>query len=92
MARTSPELPATVEMTQNEINTLIILQNPKGYKPGDVPTIGAAVSWIADLGGYTGKSSGGPPGTITIGRGLSRLQQAIKALEAAARWDARKTD
>jgi len=92
LARNSPELPATVELTQNEINTLIILQNPKGYKPGDVPTIGTAVGWIADLGGYTGKSSGGPPGTITIGRGLSRLQQATKALEAAARWDAKKTD
>ena len=41
--------------------------------PDSVPTIAQAVRWIADLGGYTGKSSGGPPGSTTIGRGLERL-------------------
>ncbi len=28
------------------------------------------------MGGYTGKSSGGPPGAQTIGRGLQRLLMA----------------
>ena len=68
-------------MTRHEIDALIILQKPKGYKHGDVPTIGEAVRWIADLGGYTGKSSGGPPKTIVIGRGLSRLQDVARVIE-----------
>ena len=40
---------------------------------------------IADLGGYTGKSSGGPPGTITIGRGLQRICDAAELLEQMER-------
>ena len=35
----------------------------------DIPTMATAIRWIAELGGYTGKSSGGPPGATTIGRG-----------------------
>jgi hypothetical protein len=45
-------------------------------------TIGAAVEWIARLGGYTGKSSGGPPGAITIGRGLERLKDYVEGARA----------
>jgi hypothetical protein len=43
--------------------------------------MGEAVLWITQLGGYTGKSSGGPPGAITIGRGLDRLKERAEALE-----------
>ena len=42
------------------------------------PTISDATRWIAELGGYTGKSSGGPPGTITIARGLEKLAIAAE--------------
>jgi hypothetical protein len=88
LARTSPELPATVELAENEINTLILLQKPNGYKPGDVPTIGEAVLWIAELGGYIRRASAGPPGTIVIGRGISQLQLSTKAVETAAHCNA----
>ena len=37
-------------------------------------TIGQAVTHIAEIGGYIGKSSGGPPGSTTIGRGFERIQ------------------
>ncbi len=47
-----------------------------------MPTIAEATLWIAEFGGYTGKSSGGPPGSITIGRGLERLLIAAEVLEA----------
>ena len=29
-----------------------------------MPTIAQAIIWLTDLGGYTGQSSGGPPGTL----------------------------
>ena len=38
--------------------------------------------WLAELGGYTGKSSGGPPGTITISRGLAKLRAGADAIAA----------
>jgi len=37
---------------------------------------------LAELGGYTGKSSGGPPGTITISRGLAKVRAAADAIAA----------
>lgn len=82
LARRSPDLPASVEFGQQEIDTLIILTKPKGYKRGDMPTIADTVLWLANYGGYTGKSSGGPPGTIVLGRGLARLRDAVAMFEA----------
>jgi hypothetical protein len=78
LARMTPEAPASEELSQAEIDTIIGLKKPKGYKMGDMPTIGLAVRWIADLGGYTGRSSGGPPGSIVIGRGLFWIAPAVQ--------------
>ena len=77
LARTQPDAPATIELSKLELKALRAAKTR--YKsrvetiPRGVPSIAQAVRWIADLGGYTGKSSGGPPGSITIGRGFERL-------------------
>lgn len=81
LARTKPDLPATVEFNRYEIDAVILQRKPKGYHRGSTPTIGLVVGWVADLGGYTGKSSGGPPGSIVIGRGLRYIQGAVDVLE-----------
>jgi hypothetical protein len=73
LARTTPDLPATVELTRHEIDATILYRKPKGIRRGATPTIGTVVGWIADCGGYTGKSSGGPPGAIVISRGLEAI-------------------
>lgn len=78
LARTDPKAPATVELHQDEIDTLILLRRPQNFELGDVPSIGLAVRWLADLGGYTGKSSGGPPGSIVIARGLYSIALAVQ--------------
>ncbi len=52
--------------------------------PDVVPTIEQATRWVAEIGGYTGKSSGRPPGSITIRRGLELLAPAAQ-LHAAMR-------
>lgn len=76
LARTKPDTLASEVFTDVEIRALIAFK--RKYKkrtetiPDDVPTISTAVRWLAELGGYTGKSSGGPPGSVTIGRGLER--------------------
>jgi hypothetical protein len=85
LGRTKPELLADVELTAHEIRALVLWKRRTKKRtepiPGHLPTIGEAVLWIAQMGGYTGKSSGGPPGAITIGRGLDRLRQRAEALK-----------
>lgn len=94
LSRTTPEQPASVELTPHEIRALILLKRDQKKRtetiPDAMPTIGQATLWIAEIGGYTGKSSGGPPGTITIRRGLERVRpaaQMLRILEAGGRSD-----
>lgn len=85
LARSQPEAPASIALSPVEIEALRAAKTK--YKarnetiPDGMPTIGQAVRWIAELGGYTGKSSGGPPGSTTIGRGLERLMIWVDAFE-----------
>jgi hypothetical protein len=84
LSRQSPEQPATIELRPVELRALVLLkrdQKKRTERVTDDPTIGEATRWLADLGGYTGKSSGGPPGSITIGRGLRRVLDAARLLE-----------
>lgn len=89
LARNEPDAAATVELTDVELQAIIALKTddggppPKDYSPDKVPTIAQAVRWIAELGGYVGaKRSGGPPGTIVIGRGLQDVQIAARVIAA----------
>ena len=86
LARGSPDQPASVELSATEIRALLLLKRKQKKRtevvPDTMPSIGQAVRWIADLGGYTGKSSGGPPGSVTIARGLARVLIAAEVLEA----------
>jgi hypothetical protein len=84
LARSSPDLDASAELTATEIAALVLLKRRRktaNEKVPERPSIETATRWIAELGGYTGKSSGGPPGSITIARGLERLAMAAEILE-----------
>jgi hypothetical protein len=81
LTRTAPEAPATEELSRAEIQAVIRLRRPKSVRPNTVPNIGDALRWIADLGGYTGKSSGGPPGALVIARGLRRMAPVADILD-----------
>jgi len=86
LGRNEPDRPASDELTHVEIDVLIALK--RRYKkrtesvPDGTPTMAQAVRWLADIGGYTGKSSGGPPGSITIRRGLERVRMAVEGVLA----------
>lgn len=87
LSRTQPELPASAEFTPIEVRALVLLKKRHKKRTEvirDNPTIREAVLWIAELGGYTGKSSGGPPGSLTIRRGLEALSQAVDMMLALA--------
>jgi Transposase DNA-binding/Transposase Tn5 dimerisation domain len=86
LARTDPSQPASVEFTPHEIAATLLMK--RKYKrrtevvPESMPTIAQFTTWLAELGGYTGKSSGGPPGAVTIKRGLNFILPIAAALAA----------
>lgn len=89
LSRKEPELPASEEFSAEELRAIVILRFGKKARQ-KVPerraiSLKQAVYWVAEIGGYTGKSSGGPPGSITIGRGLREVQAAARVLAIAQR-------
>jgi hypothetical protein len=86
LSRREPERPATDEFSELELRAIILLHfeasAKKRLSSGKIPTLGEATYWLAKIGGYTGKSSGGPPGSVTLARGLKEVQSAVRALKA----------
>lgn len=81
LARSTPTLPATVEFSDDECEAIHLLKKHNAKRRAAPFTIADAVLCTAELGGFTSvKSSGGPPGTITIGRGLSRVTEVAAVL------------
>ena len=85
LARTEPQRPASTELSDYEIKAVCALKRRYGRVrvAARSLTIGQAVTHIAEIGGYTGKSSGGPPGSTTIGRGLERVQLVAEGMKLA---------
>lgn len=84
-SRNEPDAPATVELSRAEIDAAILLTEKSRFARGDDLTLAQAVRLIADIGGYTGKSSGGPPGGRVIQRGLDRVLPVATVLERLER-------
>jgi Transposase DNA-binding/Transposase Tn5 dimerisation domain len=86
LSREQPQRPASEEFSPLEIQAVALLRFGKSARTkvpkGVVPTMEQVTLWIAQIGGYTGKSSGGPPGSITIARGLKDVRATVRALEA----------
>jgi len=80
LSRTEPHRNALDEFTRDEIDATIALRQPKGVLLGATPTLGEMTRWVADLGGYTGKSSGGPPGIRVLSRGFDRVEAVALAI------------
>jgi hypothetical protein len=81
LAREAPDTPASHEFSPQELKALLLLKKKRQLlESGEVPCIKDAVTWLAELGGYTGPSSGGPPGAATLRRGLDKLAPTADAL------------
>jgi hypothetical protein len=75
LARSEPELPATVELTRGEVKAIIVSTRHRMMtaKPDDMLSIGEAVKWLGSLGGHSPAPSAGPPGAKTLTLGLERI-------------------
>jgi hypothetical protein len=78
LGRHSPDLPVQVEFDENELDALLDLSDLPPSTANNL-TIGRALLLVAELGGYTGKSSGGPPGVLVVARGLKKLDVVAHA-------------
>jgi hypothetical protein len=92
ISRAMPDVPATVELAPIEIEALKIERRSQGLRgtKARIPetlTIAQATSWIAEMGGWMGLKSSGPPGSQTIARGLERLSIFVAAIEAVRNQD-----
>lgn len=85
-ARNKPGLPATVELTALEIEVLKLdrtRRTTRRISLPEMPTIEDTTRWIAEMGGWMGLKSSGPPGSTTIARGLERLAMMVDAIALA---------
>lgn len=90
LSRAEPELDASAEFSPEEIEAVVLLREPKEADRQGPLTMAKVVRWIADLGGYTGKSSGGPPGQKVIARGLEQVLPAAQLLRNLRKRDSAK--
>jgi hypothetical protein len=91
LARTEPNSSADAEFTVYELRALTLMKRKYAKRtetiPDDTPSMADAVRWLADLGGHAGRRRSGPPGAVTIRRGLEFIAPvaiALKLLESEA--------
>jgi hypothetical protein len=83
LARHQPQTSALEEFSRAELDAILLASPRTRHLRGTIPTIFDAVTFLAKLGGYTGKASGGPPGPRVLARGLQRIEVLAEVLSDA---------
>ena len=73
LARTTPDLPCTVLLEEEEWQALYCAIQQTTHLPATPPTLCQAVRWIAKLGGFLGRTGDGEPGPTVLWRGFQHL-------------------
>ena len=81
-ARLQPDAPADRWLSTAEWQALYCYVHRTQEAPEKPPTIGQAVRWIAQLGGFLARKSDGHPGPMTLWRGLQRLSDIVASWQA----------
>lgn len=81
LSRSQPDLDALEEFSRAELDAAIMLTETKKHQQGDELNLQQAVRLVAMVGGYMGRKADGPPGSITIRRGLERIAPAATVIE-----------
>ena len=85
-ARLSPEAQATVALSDEEQHVLVEhAKRKRAIHPGALASLRLddAVTLIAKLGGYKARSCDGPPGWLTLWRGVRRLEAMVDGYRLA---------
>ena len=73
IGRAIPNLPASVIFEEYEWKALYVFINKKIKIPKREPSLGEVIKIIAKLGGFLNRKNDGPPGMMTIWKGLRTL-------------------
>jgi Transposase DNA-binding/Transposase Tn5 dimerisation domain len=83
LSRTTPDVAALEEFSPEELEAAILISETKKFAIGAPMTLRDAVRLVASVGGYTNRNGDGPPGSITIRRGLDVVVPAAAVLRAS---------
>lgn len=72
-ARQTPDAPCSLALTTAEWQALACYVNRTPTPPTTPPSLRQAVRWIAQLGGFLGRTGDGEPGVKVLWRGWKRL-------------------
>jgi hypothetical protein len=72
-ARQTPDASCEVVLARHEWQALACATQRTATPPAAPPTLRQAVRWIAQLGGFLGRTADGEPGVKVLWRGLQRL-------------------
>lgn len=74
LGRETPDVPCTVFFEEAEWKALYTFKNKTFQLPEKEPSLREVMRMTASLGGFLGRKGDGEPGTITLWRGLQRLE------------------
>ena len=78
LARAVPDMPCSVLLDLDEWQALYCAIHQCPTPPEEPPSLGQAVRWIAQLGGFVGRRRRDQPGTETLWRGFQHLMDLTK--------------
>lgn len=73
VSRTSPSMPMSEFLSEEEWKILFVKFNPSSRIPKRPPPLKTAIIWVAQLGGFLARKGDGLPGITYIWRGLEKL-------------------
>ena len=80
-SRQTPGISCEIVFKRKEWEALYMLKFKTNKLPKQPPTLQEATRWLAQMGGYLGRKSDGPPGLKTVWLGYESLLQAVALYE-----------
>lgn len=76
-SRQTPDASCEIVLSRQQWEVLYMLKTKANQLPEQPPTLQEATKWLAQMGGYLGRKSDGPPGLKTVWLGYESLLQAV---------------
>ncbi len=80
-SRQTPDVSCEVVLRRKQWEALYMLKFKTSKLPKQPPSLQQATIWLAQMGGYLGRKSDGPPGLKTVWQGYESLLQAVALYE-----------
>lgn len=75
LGRKVPDVSCEVFFREEEWKALYVYHTKNSHPPEIPPTLNKAIRMMAKLGGFIGRKNDGEPGTISLWRGIQRLDE-----------------